>query len=141
MLFEPDRGSAFTVSSEPRGEAIVVRARGELDYRSAPALHEHLGRLWAAPGMAVLVVDLSGVAFCDSVGLSELVDALQRSEAAGVRLMLSGVHGVLSRVLAITGLRKAFEIHHEPGDALRTAADRSADRSAGPADGDPCPTP
>ncbi|GGL37850.1 STAS domain-containing protein [Planomonospora parontospora] len=139
MLFEPDRGSAFTLSSETHGDAIVVRAAGELDYRSAPVLREHLGRVWATPGMAALVVDLSEVAFCDSVGLSELVDALQRSEAADVRLMLSGVHGVLSRVLSITGLRKAFEIHDDPGAALRRAG---ADRTAGrPADGDPCPAP
>ncbi|WP_449062251.1 STAS domain-containing protein [Planomonospora algeriensis] len=135
MLFEPDRGSAFTLSSETCGDVIVVHASGELDYRSAPVLREHLGHIWATPGTAVLIVDLSEVAFCDSVGLSELVDALQRSEAADVRLMLSGVHGVLSRVLSITGLRKAFEIHDGPDAALRQAA---ADR---PADGDPCPAP
>ncbi|MFC4062230.1 STAS domain-containing protein [Planomonospora corallina] len=128
MLFEPDRGSAFALSSGTHGDrgdhgdhgdTVVVHVSGELDYRSAPLLREHLDGVWGRSGVTVLVVDLSRVAFCDSVGLGELVTALQRSEAQGVRLMLSGVQGVLARVLSITGLRRAFEIHTDLGTALR----------------------
>ncbi|GAA3114309.1 hypothetical protein GCM10010466_01770 [Planomonospora alba] len=123
MLFEPDRGSAFSLSSEAHGSAVVVHVSGELDYRSAPVLREHLSPLWDRSEVSALVVDLSAVAFCDSVGLGELVEALQRSESRGMRLMLAGVQGVLARVLSITGLRKAFEIHPDPGAALRRAAE------------------
>jgi anti-sigma B factor antagonist len=111
MLFGPERGSAFTVSSHLRQGAIIIRVGGELDFRSVPVLREHLNRVWDLADTPVLIVDLTAVSFCDSVGLSELLAALQRSEATGVRLMLSGVQGVLARVLSLTGLRNAFDIH------------------------------
>ncbi len=109
MLFGPERGSAFTVSSHLQQGAIIIRVGGELDFRSVPVLREHLNRVWDLADTPVLIVDLTAVSFCDSVGLSELLAALQRSEATGIRLMLSGVQGVLG----------AGAVPHRPAQRLR----------------------
>ncbi|OUC92622.1 STAS domain-containing protein [Streptosporangium minutum] len=143
MLFGAGHGSAFTISCDLHENAAVVRVGGELGFHSAPLLREQLRRIWDGPDSPFLVVDLTEVTFCDSVGLSELVSALQHSEATGTRFVLSGVHGPLARVLTITGLRKAFEIHPSSDDALRQAAEARPDLPGGgrPLPSDPDGTP
>ncbi|MDP9866584.1 MULTISPECIES: STAS domain-containing protein [Streptosporangium] len=131
MLFGAGHGSAFTISCDLHEGAAVIRVGGELGFHSAPLLREQLHRVWDGPGTPLLIVDLTEVTFCDSVGLSELVSALQHGEATGTRFVLSGVHGPLARVLTITGLRKAFEIHPTADDALRQAAPDRRDRPGG----------
>ncbi|WP_433240781.1 STAS domain-containing protein [Streptosporangium sp. CA-135522] len=121
MLFGAEHGSAFSVSCELHENAIVIRVGGELGFHSAPLLREQLRRAEEGLDRPLLIVDLADVTFCDSLGLSELVTALQRSENAGIRFVLSGVHGPLARVLTITGLRKAFEVFPSRDDALRQA--------------------
>ncbi|MFJ2029768.1 STAS domain-containing protein [Streptosporangium sp. NPDC087985] len=133
MLFGAGRGPAFTLSCDVHERATVIRVGGELGFHSAPLLREQLDRAWGS-GTAFLIVDLTDVTFCDSVGLSELVSALQHSEAVGTPFVLSGVHGYLERVLTITGLRKAFEVHPSPEDALRQVPPALPGRRPGPPD-------
>ncbi|MBB6474891.1 hypothetical protein BJ992_004322 [Sphaerisporangium rubeum] len=73
---------------------------------------------WDAPGVDALVLDLTGVGFCDSVGLSELISVLRRSHETGVPLRVAGVHGTLLRILTITGLYGSFEMYDDLGTAL-----------------------
>ncbi|GGS73510.1 anti-sigma factor antagonist [Planobispora rosea] len=136
MLFAPG-STRFTVTAALHrdSEAVILQAGGELDIGSAPILREQLGRVWELPDVAVLIVDLADLTFCDSVGLSELVRALKRSEAGGTRLILTGVGDLMTRVLTITGLRKVFEIHPSTADALRASAgpeDRRGNESLSP---------
>ncbi|GIH94828.1 anti-sigma factor antagonist [Planobispora siamensis] len=113
-------GAEFTVTTSTYNEVIIVRARGELDLASAPLLREHLNGVWELPGASLLILDLTDVAFCDSTGLGELVRTLKRSQARGTRLVLTGVHGPVARVLALSGLRSAFEVHPTAEEAVHT---------------------
>ncbi len=145
MLFGSERGSVFNATFTLREGAVVIVIDGQLDFRSAVVVREHFQRVWDLPRVPALIVDVAAVSFCDSVGLSELVTALQHSEVSGVRMMLSGVHGTLERVLTITGLRKAFEIHPSCAEALRAATGATGAGGATGAerpDGQrPCPAP
>ncbi|MFF3439162.1 anti-sigma factor antagonist [Streptosporangium sp. NPDC002721] len=111
----------FTVSSSLLETGYVVRVLGELDYRHSPALRAELDKAWAAETPSVVVADVTGLTFCDSTGVAELILALRRSRALGVRLALVGVHGTLERILAITGLRTSFEVFTSVEEALQTA--------------------
>lgn len=113
---EPRPG--LTVSSHKRDDVIVVSAEGDLDYRSSFALRSGLLSAWDAPGVSALVLDLSEVGFCDSVGLSELISVLRRSSETGMPLRVAGVHGTLLRILTITGLYGSFEMYDDLGTAL-----------------------
>ncbi|GAA3446524.1 anti-sigma factor antagonist [Planomonospora venezuelensis] len=119
MLFDPARGPAFAVSCTEHGDAVVVHLSGELDLRSTPVLRDHLRPLWERPGTRALIIDMSGLDFCDSTGLGELLSTMKRSQRAGMRFMLSELSDVVARVLSITGLRNAFEIHAGTAEALR----------------------
>ncbi|GAA2874272.1 STAS domain-containing protein [Streptosporangium fragile] len=111
----------FTVSSSMLGTALVVQANGELDYRHAPVFRSELTKAWEAGTPPLVVIDLTGLTFCDSTGMAELILGLQRSHALGTRLVLAGVHGTLERILAITGLRSSFEVFPSVEEALRSA--------------------
>ncbi|MET8154755.1 STAS domain-containing protein [Sphaerisporangium sp. NPDC005289] len=118
MQFGADPQAGLVVFSRGGNSAIVVEAQGELDYRSAVILRDELGRAWSMPGVTAVILDVAGVTFCDSVGLSELIAALHHSQAAGQGFMLSGVQGTLLRVLTITGLRAAFDTYESVDDAM-----------------------
>ncbi|MBB4913405.1 STAS domain-containing protein [Streptosporangium saharense] len=71
-----------------------------------------------APGISRLVIDLSGLTFCDSTGLAELLWVLQRSREAGTRLMLAGTNRTLRHMLTTTGLLSFFELADSVEEAL-----------------------
>jgi anti-sigma B factor antagonist len=54
-----------------------------------------------------LVLDLSGVAFCDSTGLNHLA-ALHRAAGDDRRIRLVGVRPMVRRVLEVTGMDVVF---------------------------------
>lgn len=113
--------SALVVTSGVFQHCLITRLEGELDVDAVPLLREHLRRAWEQPATPFMIMDLREVAFCDSVGMSELVTVLQRCERRGTRLLLGGVQGVVSRVLSITGLRNAFDVYDDFDDAVRYA--------------------
>ena len=96
----------------------VLAVHGELDVDGAPelrgalieAIDEHPGR--------TLIVDLEGVDFIDSAGLGVLVGGLKRARDAGGDLLLVATGQSVVRVLELTGLTRAFEIHPSRAAAL-----------------------
>jgi anti-sigma B factor antagonist len=79
------------------------------DVRHHPILDEHLAQAFDST-RARLVLDVHGLQFCDSVGLSALIGAQRRADRAGGRMVLRGVHGMLERVLHITGAEVVFTV-------------------------------
>ncbi|MEU1729445.1 STAS domain-containing protein [Nonomuraea sp. NPDC005692] len=70
---------------------IVARAAGELDHTSAGLLHRQVKDAWEATGSAGLVLDLSGVTFCDSMGIGVLVLLLRQSREQQSTLVLTDI--------------------------------------------------
>ncbi len=88
-------------------DAVLVLT-GEIDMATAGDLRAATGRsLHEPPGRVVL--DFSGVTFCDSQGLSTLISINREVTKAGSRLVLVNVGDFMNRLLEITGLRAAFE--------------------------------
>jgi anti-sigma B factor antagonist len=96
--------------------ALVVVAVGEVDMHTAPRLASALDYALAqAP--ALLVVDLTGVSFLTSAGLSLLVTTHQQAgEHTKVRIVATG-HAIL-RPIQITALDTLLAIYSSREDAL-----------------------
>ena len=71
----------------------------------------------AAPASRV-VVDMSGVEFCDSTGLNVLLRFRIAAESAGRALVLTGMRSAVARLFAITGADTVFTTFPSIGDAL-----------------------
>ncbi len=93
----------ITVADGPVDGVTVVALRGELGIDSVQPLQVALDGVVERPGSRV-VVDLSGLEFCDSMGLSSFVDAHRRCGATGGFLRLAAPTPFLLRVLAVVGL-------------------------------------
>jgi anti-sigma B factor antagonist len=88
----------------------VLGVRGEVDVSTAPRFRQALLEM-ASHGPAVVVVDLDGVAFIDSTGLGVLVSGLKRLRSLGGDLLLVCTQPHILRVLEVTRLDRAFDVH------------------------------
>ncbi|MEY9941519.1 STAS domain-containing protein [Streptacidiphilus sp. MAP5-3] len=107
-------GGRFTVTatSRPSGSPVqqgesVLRLTGELDHDSAPVLREAFKRCEDA-GAARILVDCSGLDFCDSTGINLLLDARSRAQARDGIIALVGITPRVARVFEITGAATLF---------------------------------
>jgi anti-anti-sigma factor len=94
------------VAGDAPGSAILVLS-GELDLASATAFEDKVDELLAT-GRDRLLVDLSELGFCDSVGLNGLVRAKNRCQERGGWLRISGTRGQVAQVIGIAGLLESL---------------------------------
>lgn len=95
----------------------VVAAPVEVDASNADALRQLL-LACADEGHAVLVVDMSETAFCDSTGLHQLVRAHKRATAAGGEVRLVITAPTVLRLFAIVGIDRFFPVFKSLDEAV-----------------------
>ena len=112
-----ERGQPFEVESVDQDGVRVIHAHGEIDIATAPELAGHLHE---ANGTATaVVIDLSGVDFMDSTGISTLLEARRQFLEAGIGLALAcPPDGAPSRVLSVAGVDRVFETHEDRSSAI-----------------------
>ena len=111
-----DGNFAVTLQADPAGPCLIT-ASGELDYHTGPRLRACVEDAPLRPG-SVLVLVLSGITYCDSTGVSVLVHAYRRAQAAGVTLALAGASPEIFRLLSFTGLDRIFRSYDSVEGAL-----------------------
>ncbi|MGP4022624.1 STAS domain-containing protein [Actinomadura sp. 3N407] len=114
------------LSRKRLAEHTVIAISGELDIVSTPSLRERLHAALRDTGPYV-VIDLSGVTFCDASGLALLVDARRRTEPKGTTVVLAAPRPQMGRLLRLTGLARTFTIRPSVTAARLT---RTGTRSA-----------
>jgi anti-sigma B factor antagonist len=103
-----------TVTSDPASDTTIVHLDGSLDIDSRAKLDAALGGL-LDEGASRLVVDLSGLTFCDSTGLSALLFAHRRCEVEGGPGLAAPSSFLLS-ALGMVGLAScAADLRHRGG--------------------------
>jgi len=99
----------LTFSVRSRDGYTIATISGDLDIACVPALREQLLGL-LGPHANRIVVDLSGVTFCDASGLAVLIGARRRAWLLGGALRLAAPTPPVAAVLRLTGLDVQFEI-------------------------------
>ena len=106
--------------TDHRCDIAVLHLRGELDADTAGALRATLADLLERP-VPRIVVDLSDLKFCDSVGLSSFVTSKQVIDARGGWLSFAGANPFLVQLMETIGLSRYFAIFPEVDDAIAAA--------------------
>lgn len=88
---------------------VIVEARGDLDFGSAPDLDRRLSAILTTRAAAI-VLDLSRLMFLDCAGAGVLVAANRRAASCGADLVLAAPRPTVARLLRITGLDRHFTI-------------------------------
>jgi anti-sigma B factor antagonist len=99
--------SDLVTTTRTSGTGSVLTLVGELDLSTVGRVRTALDALALGPGRR-LVLDLSGVVFCDSSGITALVVAHNRVRAVDAELVLAGVPDHLVRMLRVVGLDQVF---------------------------------
>ena len=103
------------VSSRSQGDHAIVIATGEIDLYTAPRLQSELAEViaHAAPAPRI-VVDMSGVEFCDSTGMNILLSCLRQVRERGGELELAAPRPAVMKILQVTALDSVFTIVPAP---------------------------
>jgi anti-sigma B factor antagonist len=98
-------------------DTAVVTVRGDLDDGSDTVLGTTLDQVLDRPAPRV-VVDVSGIDFCDSTGLRSFLTGHERARAAGGWLRLAGPGAPLRTLLDAAGLTTRLDVYPSVADAL-----------------------
>jgi anti-sigma B factor antagonist len=111
------------LSSESRGDCIVVTIHGDLDIVTSPQLDECLT---AAQGShRWIILDLADVDFLDTSALAVIVGHWKKAEAAGGTLALAGARYRYAKTLWITGLADKLRLYETVDAGLLAHAEAS----------------
>jgi anti-sigma B factor antagonist len=83
----------------------VVTAPEEIDITNAAGLR---AGLLEAAGQLAFVVDMTRTRFCDSAGISALIEAHKRARAAGGQLLLAMSGVAVPRIFELTGVDRVI---------------------------------
>ena len=97
----------YEVESDPSG-TTTLRLHGELDMCSSPKLTDVVDELQQGETKRI-VVDLRGLSFLDSMGLSALLKAHVAGQNGHRRVAFIRGEAVVQRVFALTKLDKRVE--------------------------------
>ncbi len=102
----------LSISVQREADEVVFLLAGEIDMLTVVGLSAEVTEA-IAEGPGRIILDMSGVTFCDSQGLGTLVVLSRKATHARVVLLLANVGDFLLRVLDITGLRSALVLSND----------------------------
>jgi anti-sigma B factor antagonist len=91
------------LTEHPHESVVIVTLAGHLDVDTAAELQATFDDLLLRPANRI-IVDLSGLEFCDSMGLSALIVGHNQCTAQGGWVRLAAPNAFLVRVLDVVGL-------------------------------------
>jgi anti-sigma B factor antagonist len=93
-----------SVTSNRSGSVVTVAVSGDIDISASGAVEAAVIGAVAGDGLTRVEVDLSGVEFLDSSGVSLLLRGRRKADEQGVEFRVTGARGVPKRVLEMTGV-------------------------------------
>jgi len=110
------RVTELRLSSEQRGDCVIVTVGGELDIVTSRQLDEHLTSVRRK--QRCIILDLSQVDFMDTSSLAVIVGHWKRLQAAGGVLALAGARYRHTKTLWITGLAERLPMYDTVDEAI-----------------------
>lgn len=111
----------LSVVASRAGQVGVLRLSGELDIATSGTLRQSLDAL-RNEGRGKLVLDLSGVTFCDSTGLGAVATHARWAMGVGGALVVCGLRPDVEAVFAISGLSAVLATANSLEHAVELAA-------------------
>lgn len=113
----------FTLTTDPMARSAGVHVAGDLDFQTTGELVDAVCALVSdRPGLAHLRLDFAELTFCDSAGLSGLLDIHRHAAASGVQVHLDRRPAHLDRILDITGILEHLTARPAVDDGAAPAA-------------------
>src|SRR3954447_20492945 len=115
-------GDALAVHESDLDGVRLLEVFGELDLATAPRLCSALDAA-RIHRVRRVVVDLTGVDFCDSTGLRALIGASKELRVSGGRLAIACLPGgAVARLFDVVGARESLRVCDSQGDAMASVS-------------------
>jgi anti-sigma B factor antagonist len=124
VSFEPSQFDLTEDDIDPT--TLVIAVKGEIHSTTAPEFSERLNDA-ISRGNTAVVLDLTGVEFIDSTGLSVLLNGLRRITRAHGRMVIACANPTVLRLFEITRLDSTFEILASCDEAIERVRQAAAD--------------
>jgi anti-sigma B factor antagonist len=108
---------ALSIDRLERQRGVVLVVTGDLDMITAPELVSTAFDT-TEPEPRHLVIDASGIEFCDSSGLAAFVRIGNQLSSDGHRLGIAAARPMVRRILEMSGLDEAFVVADTVDDVL-----------------------
>ena len=112
-----DKPSPLTLAERRDADAVVLSAEGIVDMAAAPALTDRI-RAILRERPAVLVVDLTGVAFLATAGMSVLMEADRKCKELDISFRVVAQGPVTVKSMQILGIDDLLAIYPTVSTAL-----------------------
>ena len=120
--------SEQTISFEDVDDVTVATLRGrEITHEAGEMLYARLRHLTDTERPVKVALDVSGLTFLGSVGLTVMVLSLKRINATGGRFALVGLTGQCRRVMSVIRLDSIFDLYEDLPVALKAMKGSSED--------------
>ena len=109
---------SFTATHREVGDVTVIDMEGRITLGEGSALLRDLVRESLGNARRKIVLNLAGVNYIDSTGLSELVSGYRLVKSEGGELKLLNLNKKVIDLLHITKLYTVFDIHNQEAQAV-----------------------
>ncbi|MEV6618400.1 STAS domain-containing protein [Streptomyces sp. NPDC051051] len=106
----------LTLRTRATPAGAVIELAGDLDHHTVPEVRAALPGLDLGEGRQ-LTLDLGGLTFCDSSGITVLIAARNHALATNATIALVTVPDHVSRIFRLVGLEQVFPTHLTAQDA------------------------
>lgn len=101
--------TGLELATRATADGAVLEVTGDLDHDTAAAFRASLTEVALGPGQT-LTLDLAGLEFCDSSGITALITARNHSRSQGAETVLARIPAETARVLHFVGLDQILRI-------------------------------
>jgi anti-anti-sigma factor len=111
----------LVVGRDVRPEAVVVRARGEVDSSTASEFTAQLNAALdeaANQASRLLIIDLQDLTYFGSAGLNAVLDCHRQGLKAGTPVRLVADNGLVVRPIEVTNLDSVLDLYPTLAEAL-----------------------
>ncbi len=115
-----NKASPLELSERDDGHAVVLSAEGIMDMAAAPILTEQIRTILRRRPEA-LVVDLTGVTFLATAGMSVLMEADRKSEELAISFRVVAHGPVTAKPMQLLGIHDVLDIYPSVDTALGDA--------------------
>lgn len=95
-----------------------MSVQGEIDLYTVPRLQREFASVLSGNEAVHLIVDMSGVDFCDSTGVNVLLAAHRQVREKGGELELAAPRPAVRKILQVTGLETVFTVTDKPAHTV-----------------------
>ena len=107
----------MNITEARQGSKLVVTPTGRIDSQTSPVFDRHLAAV-VERGDVHLVIDLTGLDYISSTGLSAFLSAAKKVRAAGGSMVLVGLNSRIRLVFEMSGFLRLFPIYANVEAAL-----------------------